>query len=311
MAVNLLMSYAYHAGTDLADIRSRMPCGRIMIDSGAFTAFTTGKVIKFDEYADYLKNSAGLWDHAVTLDTIGDPVATAKNTTKLHRMGIPVMPVFTVGGKLPEFDAMVRDVGYVCVGGTVGMDKEQQIRRLAMLQRRAQDLGGGTHALGVGSESALRRIRPYSSDASSLTYLMRFGMVFYWDGKKVTYVTATSRHTKNPNHARDLAKHGVNVSTLFDGKKISREVPPEQIIGKLSYAYAIVDEVLRAEKKVPVPTGINDDPGTHLYNSMAGKGLAEAVADLDGQVHSGKHAHVWSPYHPKHTRNHCRMKETS
>lgn len=306
MAVNLLMSYAYHAGTDLKDIRSRMPCGRIMIDSGAFTAFTTGKVIKFSQYAEYLQDFEGLWDHAVTLDTIGDPAATAKNTTKLHSMGIPVMPVFTVGDKLPEFDAMVKDVGYVCVGGTVGMDKEQQIRRLAMLQRRAQDLGGGIHALGVGAETALRRIRPYSSDASSLAYLMRFGMVFYWDGKRVTYVTPGNHKSKDPNFARHLAGHGVDVRTLFDKGKINRAVSSEELIGKLSYSYAIVDEVLKRECVVPVPEGIDDSPGTHLYNSMAGKGYAEAVADLDQSIHRGKYAPVWSLYQSKHIRNNCR-----
>lgn len=300
MAVNLLMSYAYHATTDIAEIRGQMPCGRIMIDSGAFTAYTTGKEIKFGEYANFLKNSAGAWDHAVTLDTIGDPIATAKNTRRLHEMGIPVMPVFTVGDKLAEFDAMIADVGYVCVGGTVGMDKAQQIRRLAMLQRRAEGLGGGIHALGVGAESALRKIRPYSSDASSLTYVVRYGMVFYWDGKKVTSVRTGDRHTRDPAFVRHLAGHGVNVSALFDGNKLSRKLDVAELIGKLSYAYAVADEVLKTEKPVPTPQGIDDLPGTHLYNSMTGRDRAGAVAELDTIIHSGKYAPVWHPYSRKH-----------
>lgn len=295
MAVNLLMSYAFHAKTDLNMIRAKMPCGRILIDSGAFTAWSTGKEIKLNEYVDFLRNFEGVWDHAVTLDTIGDPIATAKNTRKLHGMGIPVMPVFTVGDTLAEFDSMVRDVGYVCVGGTVGMNKEHQTRRLAMLQRRAEGLGGGIHALGVGADTALRKIRPYSSDASNVSGAFRFGTVIYWDGKTLRHcsVKDTKKFAAAVPH---IARHGIDVKVTFAGRTMpTGKKGRGDLMHGMSYAYAVADEVLKRERPVPVPEGINDLPGTHLYNS-AMPHLAEAVADLDTEIHTGRTPAVWSDF---------------
>lgn len=298
MAVNLLMSYAFHAKTDLKLIRSKMPCGRILVDSGAFTAWSTGKEIKFNEYVDFLRTWEGEWNHAVTLDTIGDPIATAKNTRKLHGLGLPVMPVFTVGDKLPEFDAMIRDVGYVCVGGTVGMAKEQQTRRLAMLQRRAQDLGGGIHALGVGADVALRKIRPFSADASNISGTFRFGTVIYWDGKSLRHCSVQDK-AKFTAAVPHLARHGINVKTTLAGRRMpDKAAGRRDLMHGMSYAYAVADEVLKREKPVPVPTGINDLPGTHLYNS-AMPHLTEAVADLDTEIHEGRTPAIWSDF--KHT----------
>jgi hypothetical protein len=118
VAVNLLLSYAFHSATKLSDVRRDLVCGRLMIDSGAFTAWTKGYKIDVDEYAEFLERWRGCWDHAITLDVIGDGKASARNTRKLHERGLPVMPVFTRGDTLADFDAMVAEVGYVCVGGS-------------------------------------------------------------------------------------------------------------------------------------------------------------------------------------------------
>ncbi|GAA1246616.1 hypothetical protein GCM10009609_07640 [Pseudonocardia aurantiaca] len=181
MAVNLLLSYAFHESTDLAKLRRGLVCGQLLLDSGAFTAHTTGRTITLDAYAKFLERWRGCWDHAITLDVIGDPRKTAAHTRKLHERGLPVMPVFTRGDSVTEFDAMVRDAGYVAVGGTVGLGTKPQRERVTMLQRRAQDLGGGIHALGVGAISTLRPARPYSADASSVSGAFRFGTVVYFD----------------------------------------------------------------------------------------------------------------------------------
>lgn len=304
MAVNLLMSYAFHGRTDLHEARKRMPCGRILIDSGAFTAWSTGKVIKLEEYAEFLQRYSGAWDHAVTLDTIGDPIATRKNTMKLHAMGIPVMPVFTVGDTLTEFDSMIRDAGYVCVGGTVGMNKEHQTRRLAMLQRRAENLGGGIHALGVGATDALVRIKPYSADASNVSGGFRFGTLVYWDGFKVR--NASTRDPKKYSAALPhLARHGIDVQRLLAGRRMPGGDARRELMLGMSYAYAVADEFLKERNQVPVPEKITDIPGTHLYNSASNLIDSQSVMDLDSLVHSTRPtAPVWNRY----KRNHkCRV----
>lgn len=190
MAVNLLLSYAFHGtrmlDTDLGAVRRELVCGRLMVDSGAFTAYRTGKPVDLVEYAEWLERWRGTWDHAVTLDVIGNPTASHRQTARLHSRGLPVMPVFTIGDKLAEFDAMVRDSRYVCVGGLVGRGVQRPVRdRIAMLQRRAAETGGGIHALGVGNAESLRRAHPYSADASVISAAFQYGNVVYWDGRRV------------------------------------------------------------------------------------------------------------------------------
>lgn len=296
MSVNLLLSYAFHERTDLAKVRRNLVCGRLLIDSGAFTAFTTGKTITLDSYAGFLEKWRGCWDHAITLDVIGDPAKTAAQTRKLHERGLPVMPVFTRGGNLAEFDAMVRDAGYVAVGGTVGLGTKPQRERVAMLQRRAQDLGGGIHALGVGSLSTLRVARPYSADASSISGAFRFGTVVYFDGREVrnTPISNRAKLTRDRDHLR---AHGVDLAPLVrSGRMPGQMTGRKELMQAMSLAYAAADETLKRTGLVPAPRHGSSaaSQGTHLYSSVADRSGAYAyqVSEVDAQIHDGPHLYA-------------------
>lgn len=293
MAVNMLLSYAFHADTNLAAVRQDLVCGLLLVDSGAFTAFTKGRTVNLNGYASYLEKWAGCWDHAVTLDVIGDAAETAKNTRQLHERGIPVMPVFTKGATLAEFDAMVRDVGYVCVGGLVGAPTDIQRKRVRMLQRRAQDAGGGIHALGVGSLATLRAARPYSADASSVSGAFRFGTVVYFTGRDIRNTPVTNRVVllRDRDH---LLAHGVDLALIArTGRLPGHENGSRQLLMKaMSLAYAAADEHLKRTGPVPPPrlAGRELLSGTHLYNSVSDhSGEWQSVVSLDRQLHSGPH----------------------
>lgn len=286
----MLLSYAYYAKDDLAKHRAKMPCGRLLVDSGAFTAKTVGQKITLADYASFLGRWRGVYDHAVTLDVIGDPVATRRNTHALHSQGHNVMPVFTRGGTTADFDAMVRDSGYVCVGGGVGMPLKVLVPRLRGLQRRAEELGGGIHALGVGSLTALRAIRPYSADASNVTSVFRFGTVICYDGRQIRQfaMTDAKRMRANLHHLRaqglDMATH------VQTGRQPTGKGPRGAFMHGMSMSYVCADEDT-TRYAVPVPTGVKDTPGTHMYSAVVGGFLAPALAELDQLLHTG----AWSP----------------
>lgn len=337
MAVNLLLSYAFHAETDLSAVRRDLVCGQMMIDSGAFTAFTKGRTISLDAYAEYLQKWAGCWDHAITLDVIGDPAQTAANTRTLHARGLRVLPVFTKGGTLADFDAMVREFGYVAVGGTVGLGTRPQRERVTMLQRRAQDLGGGIHALGVGAMGSLRVARPYSADASSISGAFKFGVVVYFDGREVRCVSLANRARllQDREHIRN---HGIDLESLArTGRMPSRKDDARRkLMQAMSLAYATADEYLKAIHPVPPPndnaagphlynsvtTQYGNTPvddvystaaldrqlhcGPNLYNSVGAGWLVQAAAGLDRRVHSGA-PRVWRLHGRDHHRW-CRAK---
>jgi len=281
MAVNLLLSYAFHADTNLDRIRASLVCGRLMIDSGAFTAHSLGKQIDRTEYAEYLERWAGVYDYAISLDVIGDPAGTKANTRWLHERGIPVMPVFTTGDSLAEFDAMVRESRYVCVGGLVGMPKPQQEARIKMLQRRAVALGGGIHTLGVGSLGTLARCRPFSADSSAVSGSYRFGTVVVFTGRAVTSIAVTDR-AKLTKHREALRAHGIDLAGLVRSGRMPGGPGRHQLTRAMSVAYAVADEYLK--RNFPVPSPWAGGGGVHLYSAIMPH-LADSAADLDTDLH--------------------------
>lgn len=303
MAVNLLLSYAFHADTRLDAVRRDLVCGRLMIDSGAFTAYTKGRRITVAEYAAYLHRWRRCWDHAITLDVIGDPAASRANTRTLHEQGLPVMPVFTRTGTLAEFDAMVADCGYVAVGGLVGVQTSVQLKRVTMLQRRAQNAGGGIHALGVGSLRTLRASRPYSADASSVSSAFRFGSVVYFDGRDIRNVPLADRARLNQDRDH-IRNHGIDLALLVStGRMPSRENGARQkLMRAMALAYAAADEHLKAMGTVPAPRTTAGE-GTHLYHAVIGHERGGSAGDelhqisaLDRQLHpDGTHLYSSVP----------------
>lgn len=306
MAVNLLLSYAFHADTNLRMVRDRLVCGRLMIDSGAFTAWSKGKPISLDAYAEYLERWRGCWDHAVTLDVIGNGRASAKNTRKLHAKGLPVMPVFTRGDNLAEFDAMVQDSGYVCVGGLVGLPVPAQKARVKMLQRRAQDQGGGIHALGIGSVAVLRDAMPYSSDSSTVSGAFQFGKVIYFNGRDIVavYPHKAADRKKMLADATHIRAHGIDLAALVRaGRLPGAQSGRFALVQAMGLAFAVADEWLKRRAVVPAPhPGIAhgaEDPGPHYFNSVI-NGDLNAFSGLDARLHGGPHLYAaitpnWGP----------------
>lgn len=301
MTVNLLLSYAYHAKTDLAHAKGSIHCGRLMIDSGAFSAHSVGKKISLDEYAEYLEHWEGFYDHAVTLDVIGDPAASKKNTAKLHARGLPVMPVFTRGESVKEFDAMVRDVGYVCVGGGVGMSVKQVTRRAALLQRRAESLGGGIHALGIGSTRMLRAARPYSADSSNISGSLAFGKLYFFDGTNLQNVNANEREKMN-RHRLPLTEAGFDLDYFFKHGRIPKGNENRiRIATRSAIGAAASAEYLRNRYHVPAPDQTEDDDGHHTYLAVAGDWSAESVFRASALIHSDDPPKTWQRYGQKHS----------
>jgi hypothetical protein len=305
VALNMLLSFAFYATDDIGAYREVMPCGRLMIDSGAFTAMSVGKSIDLMQYAEFLTTWHDAIDHAITLDVIGDPKATGRNTRKLHDMGHNVMPVFTRGGSVAEFDAMVKDSGYVCVGGSVGLPTPIVINRLKGLQQRAEGLGGGIHALGVGSMNVLRRIRPYSADASNVSSTFRFGTLVCYDGRELRVFPHRDRKRVR-KHLSHLRAQGLSVTELLRVGMQPKGLERFRMMQGLSVSYACADED-SVSWCIPAPHSTVDTVGAHMYSSITGGHLAPATAGLDLLLHDpGWSVPMWERYRTRHVRQ-CRV----
>lgn len=299
MAVNVLISYGVQPKADLAAVHAAVVCGRVMVDSGAFTAHSTGRTIRLEEYAAHLERWRGHWHHAITLDVIGDPAASARNTRRLHERGLPVMPVFTLGARLAEFDAMIADAGYVAVGGMVGVPLPAVRDRAAMLQRRARAAGGGIHLLGNGSMRTLRVVRPYSADTSSVSSMFRFGNLLYFDGVELRQVNL--QHRVKLAAARDhLAAQGVDLAPLLRARRMPGGDARLALNVALSWSYVCADEVLR-RSQVSLARQPEAPSGTHLYLALANDGDLAAARTLARTCHERSGApRAWQRWGARH-----------
>jgi hypothetical protein len=185
-------------------------------------------------------------------------------------------------------------------GGLVGLPAKTQLARVKMLQRRAQDAGGGIHALGIGSMSTLRAARPYSADASTVSGAFRFGTLVYFDGQHLSNVSLSDR--KKLARDRDhLRAHGMDLGELARTQRMPKQAQRPPLMRAMSLAYAAADEYLKRTGPVPAPRGM-DQGGTHLFNSVSVSGGTAGpyaqwrpAAGLDRELHQGTHLYSSIP----------------
>ena len=184
MTLDVLLSYAYHRKTDIRALRSALgPDAWIMLDSGAFTAFTTGKPVVLRDYAAWLTEHDGAYNAAVTLDVLGDPITTATNTAWLHSHGYPVLTVATAGTPPAQVAKLAAAAPLFAVGGLVKTPRAILRAYVAACAAIAKRHGSGVHALGVGGPTLLRETGAWSGDSSAPTRSPTFGAVTIWTGR--------------------------------------------------------------------------------------------------------------------------------
>lgn len=271
--MDILLSYAFHSARALEIVRPNADL--VMMDSGAYTAYRNGKRISLDGYAAFLGDTKGVWDYAITLDVVGDVVATTHNTQRLHAMGIPVMPVFHVGSPLAEFRAMVKDAPYVAAGGMWPLKQSSMRERyLAMLVAEAGD-DAAVHALGVGAASVIRRSGVHSADSSAVSNAPRNGAVVVWDGKGEAKQAGLQDATSWQALA-GMRKYGFPAGKVAAGGRWMPGLREEMWSASLA-AVARRWEKTREDMGSPHPA-LGGEVGPRYYNSMTTEEGVRAVA---------------------------------
>lgn len=151
----------------------------LIVDSGAFTAWNTGRSISLDEYCTFLDSIEKLRPfHAVQLDVFGDPEASWKNYLIMKERGYDVMPVFTRGENLEMLEEMYKLTDYIMFGGVViGRGNKNYVKWF--LERNK---GRDAHWLGFVNMPFIKAYRPRSVDSSSWRGAARYGNVSFYFG---------------------------------------------------------------------------------------------------------------------------------
>lgn len=208
----VLLSYAYITAPALPD---PLPSWDVLIDSGAFTAYSSGKAIDRAAYTDWLGNNAGKYTAAFALDVIGDPAASLANyrwqKSALRGTGVTLIPTWHMGAPWPVLEEMCADTDYAAVGGMVPYTHRTPLlmRNCIRAHQIARDTGTRLHGLGA-TGSGVRRLPWYSVDSSSWAMPRRMPVVYVANQHGIMRSIARGRGDEAKRHAATLRRYGLN-----------------------------------------------------------------------------------------------------
>jgi len=162
----LLVSYAYLQ--PFLKNRHRYRYRDWTMDSGAFTAANSGKLVALDDYirtCHHLMKTDPTLVEIFALDVIGDWKASAKNAAAMWKAGIPVIPCFHYGEPEGALLEMAARYPKIAIGGVAykrGDAKQQWAEQVF-----ARVWPKRVHGFAFGSERAVMGLPFHSTDASS------------------------------------------------------------------------------------------------------------------------------------------------
>lgn len=175
---NILVSHAYAGGADgviekfLHEVNALG--GLVLMDSGAFSAFTLGKEIKMDDYCARLDRlMPSLWQY-VALDVVQDNEASLVNLDEMHRRGYNPMAVFTTDAPFSELPTLLAKNDHLCVAGGVSQETAWYAARIERVWRESGETAR-IHGLGYTRGAAPLRSRVNSIDSSTWAVGSRYG----------------------------------------------------------------------------------------------------------------------------------------
>ncbi|WP_221568926.1 hypothetical protein [Alkalihalobacillus sp. TS-13] len=164
----LLLSYFYFRHQSISEVVNKLgytPC--IMLDSGAFSAYTRGNNLSPLDYMHYIQENQHYIDHYISLDVIGDSELTFLYYEIIRSKGYHPLPVFHYGDNVNVLKRYVEmGSAYIALGGTVPeRDKRKVAQWVIRLQTKYPDVR--FHLLGTSSVKVIETTNVYSCDSST------------------------------------------------------------------------------------------------------------------------------------------------
>lgn len=115
---SMLSSFFYREAW--AKDRQHLDFSEWVLDSGAFSAFNSGKEIDLNEFVDHcltLKQNDNKLVEIFALDVIGDHEASIRNCEEMHRQGVDAIPCFHFGEPWDALTHMAENYNKIAIGG--------------------------------------------------------------------------------------------------------------------------------------------------------------------------------------------------
>ena len=161
---------------------------RLLVDSGAFTAWKSGTVIALDDYCKFIETLPVKPWRYFALDVVGDPAGTLRNYELMLKRGFKPVPIFTRGEDPSVLEDYYKTSDLVGIGGLVGTDDSRGFVNGIMQRIGSRHV----HLLGFNRMEYLKFWKPYSADSSNHTGAHRYGRIdVYLGGGRFKAITRT------------------------------------------------------------------------------------------------------------------------
>ena len=131
-----LVSYAYF--DELESLEAvcvergcQLPIRNWVLDSGAFTAMNSGKVIRLQDYIDFCKKVKDKYQNLTeifALDVIGNERESLRNTEEMWRQGIEAIPCHHIGSSNDGLRHIAANYPKIALGGVARLMGEKKTR---------------------------------------------------------------------------------------------------------------------------------------------------------------------------------------
>lgn len=174
----------------------------IAADSGAFTAWQSGKPCDIHQYMQWL-NKHDIKTY-FNMDVVGDVNETEKNQTIMENEGFKPVPVFHYGSDFSELNRLVDKYDLVGLGGTVGRSFNTKVKWFQRIF--TEHPTGRFHAFGTTNEKLICQFPFFSCDSTWWLYK-------FWDENQKMF--SNSKCPRKERIAR--VKYLLSLEDVFTG----------------------------------------------------------------------------------------------
>lgn len=288
--LNILVSYEYQNDKILDILVKHQDQLNIIIDSGAFSAFTKKKTISLDAYNKFIFNLKKRIKsfNFIQLDVVFNPEMTKLNLIKQQDAGLDPCPVYTRGEKPERFFELIEQGHYVFVGGVQRGENYKGFAKFLLEKSK----GKKVHYLAFTKLNFIQKYSPYSVDSSTWCAGSRFGLLKMLTNKlNFTYYTKddflkiipdNERHAfynigLNDNHINSLIKpsswrgHSSDiVNTLNDTSDSKGLISIITMLGHIKQAF-VLEKIYSTKTYFACGTVLQLQSLIDGYNYMIGK----------------------------------------
>ena len=164
-------------------------CKNFMLDSGAFTFFSSGGKVDWNsyirKYASFINRNKVKLFFELDIDNLIGYDKVLYYRSKLEDMtGKPCIPVWHKSRGQDEFVKMCEQYDYVALGGIVSKEiTQKEYKYFPHLIQIAHDHGAKIHGLGFTNLKGLTQYHFDSVDSTSWVSGNRFGGIYEFNGK--------------------------------------------------------------------------------------------------------------------------------